>query len=91
MPINDNFDYTWAPGKGKQNITISFSRRAISIDLEKSGVYLNFDVQIANDSGWKCGNRSVPILPLNPKYESIYLEYMAKLNNLYPMTSTKTS
>lgn len=67
MPINDNFDYIWVPGGNKKNTTISFSRRAISIDLEKAGVYLNFDVQVANYSGWKCGNRSIPILPLNPK------------------------
>lgn len=68
MPIDNHFDYNWVPGKGKPNITIPFTRRAVTIDIEESGVQLTFEVQAANYTDWKCGNRTVPNLPLNPRY-----------------------
>lgn len=67
MPIDNHFDYIWVPGNGKANITIPFSRRAVTVDIEPAGVQLTFEVQAANYSDWKCGNRSVPLLPLNPR------------------------
>lgn len=68
MPIDNHFDYKWVPGRGKPNVTIPFTRRAVTIDIEESGVQLSFEVQAANYTDWKCGNRTVPLLPLNPRY-----------------------
>lgn len=34
MPINNHFDYVWSPGQGKPNVTIPFSRRAVTVDIE---------------------------------------------------------
>jgi hypothetical protein len=64
MPIDNHFDYIWSP-RGKPNVTVPFSRRAINVDIEEDGVRLKFEVQTANYTDWKCGNRSVPFLPLN--------------------------
>lgn len=68
MPIDTQFDYKWVPGNGKPNITVPFTRRATAIDLEEDGARLRYEVQAANASDWRCGNRSVEgILPLNPR------------------------
>jgi hypothetical protein len=78
------------PGNGKPNITVPFTRRAVSVDIEEEGARLRFEVQVANYSDWKCGNRSVPLLPLNFRYKSIYAEFTAAPSSSSPTTSTKT-
>jgi len=42
QPIDKNFDYKWVPGNGKPNITIPFTRRAVSVDIEEDGARLRF-------------------------------------------------
>jgi hypothetical protein len=55
QPITKQFDYNWIPTTpGKDNVTISFIRRAVSVDLESAGLYTLFDNQIENDTNWKC-------------------------------------
>jgi len=68
MPIDDHFDYTWNPRTpGRQNVTIPFSRRPITIDIEPDGIRLTFDNQVKDDTNWKCGSRNIPDHPRNPK------------------------
>jgi hypothetical protein len=68
QPIGLQFDYKWVPNvPGKQNVTISMLRRPISVDIEKEGIQTTFEVQVENDSSWKCGNRSVPLSPFDPR------------------------
>lgn len=66
IPLSTQFDYIWAPD-GKPNITMHFTRRAIDVKLASEGVRLYYEVQAANDSQWKCGNRSVPVSPFQPE------------------------
>lgn len=66
-PISDHFDYVWSR-IGKPNITIPFTRRGVNIDIEPDGITTTNDNQIKNNTNWKCGERFVPILPLNPRY-----------------------
>lgn len=68
MPIDKHFDYIWAPGNGKPNITIPFSRRAITVDIEQAGVQLTFEVQVEGYANWTCVDRKVPMLPRNHRY-----------------------
>lgn len=91
MPIDTHFDYIWIPGPGKKNVTVPFSRRAVTVDLEEDGARLRFEVQVANSSDWKCGNRSVEgVLPLNPRYPRGYSGSTAARSSSSPTTSTRT-
>ena len=92
MPIDTKFDYVWSPGNGKPNVTIPFTRRATSIDLEEDGARLRYEVQAANAVDWRCGNRSVDgILPLNTRYFPYNSVSTATLRSSSPTTSTRTS
>lgn len=42
MPIDNHFDYKWVPGRGKPNITIPFTRRAVAVDIEEEGARVRF-------------------------------------------------
>jgi hypothetical protein len=37
------------------------------VKVASEGVRLYYEVQAANDSAWKCGNRPVPNAPLQPE------------------------
>lgn len=76
MPINDHFDYVWIR-RGLPNVTIPFSRRAVSIDIEKVGVTATFDSQVKNYSKWQCSEKTgLPLLPRNPEYLSFKVVFM---------------
>eukprot|EP00178_Gracilaria_changii_P002211 TRINITY_DN13302_c0_g1_i1.p1 TRINITY_DN13302_c0_g1~~TRINITY_DN13302_c0_g1_i1.p1 ORF type:complete len:162 (+),score=5.03 TRINITY_DN13302_c0_g1_i1:682-1167(+) len=66
MHIDPQFDYKWQSRRNASNITISMIRKPIYIDLEKDGFRLAFDTQAEHASEWKCGDRPIPHLPLNP-------------------------
>jgi hypothetical protein len=78
------------PGNGKPNVTVPFTRRAVSVDIEEEGARLRFEVQVANYSDWKCGNRSVPLLPLNFRYKFTYAGSTAAASSSSLTISTKT-
>jgi hypothetical protein len=65
--IQPQFDYIWSPGRNQTNVSVSIIRRPVTIDIEKDGIRTTFDIQAEKANKWTCGNRSVPILPLNPK------------------------
>lgn len=91
MPVDNHFDYIWSPGQGKPNVTIPFTRRPVTIDIEESGIQLTFEVQAANATKWQCGNRTVPLLPLNYRYSLAYAASTGRPSSSSPTTSTKTS
>lgn len=64
--IDPQFDYIWSPGRNRSNITISMVRRPLYIDIEQDGIRTAFDVQAEKATNWKCGDRRIPHLPLNP-------------------------
>ena len=65
--IDPQFDYVWSPGRNQSNVTVSMIRRPLYIDIEQDGIRAAFDVQAEKASNWKCGDRPIPHLPLNPK------------------------
>ena len=47
FPLELQFDYKWVPGvPDKPNVTISFVRRPISVDVEQYGLISSSDIQI---------------------------------------------
>jgi hypothetical protein len=66
QPVDNHFDYVWQP-MGKPNVTLPFSRRPLTIDIEKDGIQLTFEVQANNATTWTCGKRDIPFHPHNPK------------------------
>lgn len=70
--IDPQFDYIWSPGRNASNITISMTRRPLSIDIEEDGIRTTNDIQAENAADWKCPVRSPPILPLTPRYVMAY-------------------
>jgi hypothetical protein len=88
--IDPQFDYVWQSRRNGTNVTISMVRRPISIDIEKDGIRTAFDVQAEQATDWKCGDRVLPKLPLNPEYNFIYLASTEVSKNLSLMISTLT-
>lgn len=70
--IDPQFDYIWSPGRNTSNVTISMTRRPLAIDIEEDGIRTMNDIQAENANDWKCPVRSVPLLPLTPRYTVIY-------------------
>lgn len=66
-------------------------RKALNVDIQPEGLQTTFDVQVENDTNWKCGDRPVPFSPYDPKYPSIYVELMEDLNNSSHTTTIKAS
>lgn len=88
QPISTHFDYVWSP-RGKPNITIPFTRKAVSVDVERDGIQLTFEVRATDDKEWKCSTRPVSMLPLRPEYTISYLVFMGIVNSLSPSISIR--
>lgn len=58
MPIDDHFDYTYDSRiPGQPNITVPFTRRPVTVDIEKDGIRMTFDNQVKDYPNWTCGSR----------------------------------
>lgn len=67
QPITAYFEYLWVPTTpGKPNVTIPFTRRGVSIDVERVGMSFKYETRV-KDANWTCGKFEVPLLPLSVK------------------------
>lgn len=65
-PLDDHFDYEYINQWTGKKATIPFMLVPTGVDLEPTGLSLNFVSYIKDYPGWKCG-KAIPSEELNPR------------------------